>query len=205
MYSNICLVVQCLTCYGDAELESDSPDRRYCYNKTLVDRVFGSSRWYYLLSLGFLVEFVIVVVLIAYIWRWRRRAKPEASAATAATGAEAAASTAKKQQQQQLAEEAAATVAAAITVVSAGGGGGGGGGGDGGRESSNRLGAWREWNARTCLSTMLCFFFQTHSFTRRLLTITRNFSSNLTPCDYYYKSLRKSLLHDGTRHWKRLT
>ncbi len=63
---------QCLSCYGDAELESESAGRRYCYNKSLVDKVFSSSRWYYVLSLGFLVNLCIVVVLVSYILRWRR-------------------------------------------------------------------------------------------------------------------------------------
>ena len=39
---------QCLTCYGDADLDTESSEDEmggYCYNKSLVARVFSSSRW----------------------------------------------------------------------------------------------------------------------------------------------------------------
>lgn len=63
---------QCLECYGDAQLEEESPDFKYCHNKSLINRVFSSSRWYYVLSIGFLVNFCIILVLVVYIVRWRR-------------------------------------------------------------------------------------------------------------------------------------
>ncbi len=34
--------------------------------------MFASSRWYYVLTIGFLVNFCIIVVLVLYILRWRR-------------------------------------------------------------------------------------------------------------------------------------
>ena len=64
---------QCTTCFGDAELEEESPTNKYCHNKSLIDKVFSSSRWYYVLTIGFMVNFFIVVFLIIYIIQWRRR------------------------------------------------------------------------------------------------------------------------------------
>ena len=64
---------ECKSCFGDAELDADSEtDREYCYNKSLIYKVFSSSRWYYVLSAGFLINFIIVVILVVYIMRWRR-------------------------------------------------------------------------------------------------------------------------------------
>jgi len=64
---------QCTECFGDAELEEESPTNKYCHNKSLIDKVFSSSRWYYVLTIGFMVNFFIVVFLIIYIIQWRRR------------------------------------------------------------------------------------------------------------------------------------
>ncbi|TRY74010.1 hypothetical protein TCAL_03361 [Tigriopus californicus] len=63
---------QCSSCFGDATLEEESPTQRFCYNKSLIQRVFYSSRWYYVLSVGFLINLFIVVILVVYIMRWRR-------------------------------------------------------------------------------------------------------------------------------------
>ena len=57
---------QCLSCFGDAELEEESASQRYCHNKSLINRVFSSSRWYYVLSIGFMVNFSVVVVLVSH-------------------------------------------------------------------------------------------------------------------------------------------
>jgi len=65
---------QCSTCYGDAELDSNSDSGSFCHNKGLIFKIFSSSRWYYVLSIGFLVNFLIVIVLVLYIIR-RKRAK----------------------------------------------------------------------------------------------------------------------------------
>jgi len=62
---------ECLSCYGDAELDESSGDGKYCHNKNLVFKIFSSSRWYYVLSIGFVVNFIIVVLLVFYICRWR--------------------------------------------------------------------------------------------------------------------------------------
>ncbi len=45
---------------------------KYCYNKSLIDRVFSSTRWYYVLSMGVVINFAIIVILVIYIVRWRR-------------------------------------------------------------------------------------------------------------------------------------
>lgn len=66
-------VFQCTSCYGDAELEEESPASKYCHNKSLINRVFSSSRWYYVLTIGFMVNFFIIVFLVVYIYQWRRR------------------------------------------------------------------------------------------------------------------------------------
>eukprot|EP00092_Neocalanus_flemingeri_P033440 GFUD01036357.1.p1 GENE.GFUD01036357.1~~GFUD01036357.1.p1 ORF type:complete len:862 (-),score=191.63 GFUD01036357.1:334-2919(-) len=63
---------ECISCYGDAELDESSSLGKYCHNKTLVFKIFSSSRWYYILSIGFIINFIIVVVLVMYILRWRR-------------------------------------------------------------------------------------------------------------------------------------
>jgi len=62
---------ECKSCYGDADLDESSGLGKYCHNKTLVFKIFSSSRWYYILSIGFIVNFIIVVVLVLYICRWR--------------------------------------------------------------------------------------------------------------------------------------
>ncbi len=61
-----------MSCYGDAKLDEESPTVKYCHNKSLINRVFSASRWYYVLTIGFMVNFCIIVVLIVYILRWRR-------------------------------------------------------------------------------------------------------------------------------------
>eukprot|EP00093_Oithona_nana_P005555 05555.XXX_231746_225773_1 [CDS] Oithona nana genome sequencing. len=63
---------QCISCYGDAELE-ESESHKYCHNKSLINKVFSSTRWYYVLTIGFLVNFFIVVFLVIYIIQWRRK------------------------------------------------------------------------------------------------------------------------------------
>jgi len=63
---------ECMSCYGDAELDESSSLGKYCHNKTLVFKIFSSSRWYYILSIGFIVNFIIVVLLVLYIFRWRQ-------------------------------------------------------------------------------------------------------------------------------------
>merc|ERR1712055_1184427 len=62
---------ECLSCFGDADLDESSGDGKYCHNKNLIYKIFSSSRWYYILSIGFIVNFIIVVVLVLYICRWR--------------------------------------------------------------------------------------------------------------------------------------
>jgi hypothetical protein len=66
------LPFQCLSCYSDAELEESSSSERHCYSKSMMDRVFSSTRWYYVLSMTAVVNFAIVVVLIVYFIRWRQ-------------------------------------------------------------------------------------------------------------------------------------
>ena len=46
---------------------------KYCHNKSLINKVFSSSRWYYVLTIGFMVNFFIIVFLVVYIVLWRRR------------------------------------------------------------------------------------------------------------------------------------
>ena len=66
--------LQCRTCYSDAQLEERSGgEERYCYNKSMMERVLSSTRWYYVLSVGVMVNLAIVVVLVVYIARWRKR------------------------------------------------------------------------------------------------------------------------------------
>lgn len=65
---------QCLSCYSDAQLEEQSSgEERYCFNKSIMERVLSSSRWYYVLSVGVVVNLAIIVVLVVYIARWRQR------------------------------------------------------------------------------------------------------------------------------------
>ena len=61
---------QCLSCYEDATLEEESHGQNYCHNKSLNDQVKHTSRWYYVLSIGFMVNFCIILVLIIYIVRY---------------------------------------------------------------------------------------------------------------------------------------
>merc|ERR1719309_1040043 len=63
---------QCASCHGDAELEL-SEGRSHCHNTGLMSKILSSSKWYYVLSLGFVVNFLVVVMLIVYILRRRRR------------------------------------------------------------------------------------------------------------------------------------
>lgn len=65
------LLFQCLSCYGDASLEKVGANENFCFNKSLIERVFSSSRWYYVLSISALLNFVIVVILVVYILRWK--------------------------------------------------------------------------------------------------------------------------------------
>ena len=60
---------QCTSCYEDATLEEESHAQTYCHNKSLNDQVIHTSRWYYVLSIGFMVNFCIILVLIIYIVR----------------------------------------------------------------------------------------------------------------------------------------
>ena len=62
--------LQCTSCFGDAELE-ESETNKYCHNKSLINKVFSSTRWYFVLTIGFLVNFFIVVFLVVYIVRRR--------------------------------------------------------------------------------------------------------------------------------------
>jgi len=62
---------ECTSCFGDADLDESSSLGKYCHNKTLVFKIFSSSRWYYILSIGFIVNFIIVILLVLYIYRWR--------------------------------------------------------------------------------------------------------------------------------------
>jgi len=63
---------QCASCYVDAELDVSPSGEKYCHNKNLTFRVFSSSRWYYILSVGFLVNTVLIVVLLVYIYRRKK-------------------------------------------------------------------------------------------------------------------------------------
>jgi len=66
---------QCLSCYGDAQLDAMPGGQNFCHNKNLIFKVFSSSRWYYILSIGFLVNTILIVVLLVYIYRRRSRSK----------------------------------------------------------------------------------------------------------------------------------
>jgi len=63
---------QCTGCYGDADLQKDN-DRGYCHNSGLVSKIVSSSKWYYILSIGFIINFFLVIFLIVYINRRRAR------------------------------------------------------------------------------------------------------------------------------------
>eukprot|EP00088_Acartia_fossae_P058133 TRINITY_DN6795_c0_g1_i11.p1 TRINITY_DN6795_c0_g1~~TRINITY_DN6795_c0_g1_i11.p1 ORF type:complete len:903 (-),score=171.96 TRINITY_DN6795_c0_g1_i11:717-3425(-) len=65
---------QCLSCYGDAQLDISASGESYCHNKNLIFKVFSSSRWYYILSLGFLVNTVLIILLLVYIYRRKNKA-----------------------------------------------------------------------------------------------------------------------------------
>jgi len=64
---------QCLSCYGDAELDNTLSGESYCRNKNLLFKVFSSSRWYYILSLGFLINTILIIVLLIYIYRRKNK------------------------------------------------------------------------------------------------------------------------------------
>jgi len=66
---------QCTSCFVDAELEEGATEAGRCHNKNLIFKVFSSSRWYYILTLGFLVNTVLIILLVLYIVRRRARAK----------------------------------------------------------------------------------------------------------------------------------
>jgi len=60
---------QCVSCYGDAQLDISASGESYCHNKNLIFKVFSSSRWYYVLSLGFLINTILIILLLIYIYR----------------------------------------------------------------------------------------------------------------------------------------
>ncbi|XP_023337148.1 furin-like protease kpc-1 isoform X3 [Eurytemora carolleeae] len=60
---------KCESCYGDAELDKSQPGEKYCHEKNLVLQVFSSTRWYYLLTFGFLINIILIIVLLVYIYR----------------------------------------------------------------------------------------------------------------------------------------
>jgi len=64
---------QCLSCYSDAELETTEDGSKRCLNKNLVFKVFSSSRWYYILTVGFLVNTILIVLLLVYIIRRKNK------------------------------------------------------------------------------------------------------------------------------------
>jgi len=64
---------QCVSCYGDAQLELSASGESYCHNKNLIFKVFSSSRWYYILSLGFLINTILIIVLLIYIYRRKNK------------------------------------------------------------------------------------------------------------------------------------
>jgi len=66
---------QCLSCYGDAQLDITPSGESYCHNKNLIFKVFSSSRWYYILSLGFLINTVLIILLLIYIYRRKNKSK----------------------------------------------------------------------------------------------------------------------------------
>jgi len=64
---------QCSSCYGDADLKPEGKNgQQFCHNKSLIFKVWSSSRWYYILSIGFLINFIIIIILIIYIFRWKQ-------------------------------------------------------------------------------------------------------------------------------------
>lgn len=63
---------QCSSCFGDSHLASDS-GRATCHNAGLVDKVVASSKWYYVLSIGLILNFFVVILLVVYILRRRAR------------------------------------------------------------------------------------------------------------------------------------
>jgi len=64
---------QCASCFQDAQLNTEGHHgQSFCHNKGLVFKVFASSRWYYILSVGFFINFFIVLVLVLYIIKWRQ-------------------------------------------------------------------------------------------------------------------------------------
>ena len=60
---------QCTSCFEDAIIEEESHGQTFCHNKSLNDQVKHTSRWYYVLSIGFMINFCIILVLIIYIVR----------------------------------------------------------------------------------------------------------------------------------------
>ena len=67
---------QCLSCYEDATLEEESHGQNYCHNKSLNDQVKHTSRWYYVLTIGFMVNFCIICILVVYIVRYEYNYRP---------------------------------------------------------------------------------------------------------------------------------
>jgi furin len=65
---------QCLSCYGDAQIEITPGGESYCHNKNLIFKVFSTSRWYYILSLGFLINTILIILLLVYIYRRKNKA-----------------------------------------------------------------------------------------------------------------------------------
>jgi len=64
---------QCLSCYGDAQLDKAPTGESYCHNKNLIFKVFSSSRWYYILSLGFLINTILIIILLIFIYRRKNK------------------------------------------------------------------------------------------------------------------------------------
>ena len=52
------------------ELDDSSNVGKHYHNKRLVFKIFSSSRWYYIFSIGFVINFIIVILLV-YIFHWR--------------------------------------------------------------------------------------------------------------------------------------
>eukprot|EP00096_Caligus_rogercresseyi_P009027 TRINITY_DN2992_c0_g1_i2.p1 TRINITY_DN2992_c0_g1~~TRINITY_DN2992_c0_g1_i2.p1 ORF type:complete len:831 (-),score=194.74 TRINITY_DN2992_c0_g1_i2:755-3247(-) len=58
---------ECTSCFDDAKFMKESNDLKYCVNSSMMDLIFSSSKWYYILSIGLVINLIIVVFLINYI------------------------------------------------------------------------------------------------------------------------------------------
>jgi len=63
---------QCSACYGDSHLVVEA-GRSQCNNAGMVEKVISSSKWYYMLTFGLIINFFVVVILLVYILRRRAR------------------------------------------------------------------------------------------------------------------------------------